>query len=409
MEKDQTSTVSAPLTASEKFVFEVCQNSCLEFWCYNNPNQPNGKELCDVLVVFGSHVLIVSVKEVGLKGEGDIEVAHSRWKRKAVEESIDQIYGAEKTLKRMDHVLRSDGSLGAELPDDACRKVHRLAVAFGSRGEAVIASGDYGKGFVHVMNEESFEIILRELDTISELTDYFETKEIFSEKTAILINGSEADLLAIYLSNARKLPFDSKILVVEEDSWTKLQADPLFQNRKMADSESYEWDRLISFLASADTKDPQGKPMTLSEKDLALRVMAKETRVNRRILKASLSDFLKAGIRKITDARIARSESSSCIYVFRFFHFDESAEEKIAELQVRSMNAPNHAGAADVAVGIGFAWDYKSHSFEITLTFVQLFSMTEESLSAVNKIAEENELCKKYVSSRVPINEYPES
>ncbi len=404
----------APHTDSEKFVLEVCQNSCLEFWCYNNPKLPNGKELCDVLVVFGLHVLIVSVKEIGLKEDGvhisedDLMIAHSRWNRKAVEASVSQIYGAEKSLRKMDHVLRSDGSIGAKLPDDTFRKIHRLAVAFGSRGETVIASGNYGKGFVHVMNEDSFTTILRELDTISELTDYFTTKEKLSETTSILINGSEADLLAIYLFNARKLPFDTKFLVVEENSWEKLQADPLFQKRKAADSESYEWDRLISFLASADSKDPQGKPLTLSDKDLALREMAKETRVNRRVLQKALSDFLKAGNQKKTDARIATTEGSSCIYVFRFFHFNEPPEEKIAELQCRSMYAKKQAGAADVAVGIGFAFDNKFPDFEVTMSFVQLSSMTEAESNEATKFAEQMGIGRKSTISRMSINEYPD-
>lgn len=403
----------ATLTDSEKFVLEICQNSCLEFWCYNNPSLPNGKELCDVLVVFGLHMLIISVKEIGLKAEGDCEgeealvVAHRRWNRKAVEESINQIYGAEKSLRVMEHVLRSDGSLGAQLPDASSRKVHRLAVAFGSRGETVIVSGDYGKGFVHVMNEDSFTTILRELDTISELTGYLEDKEKLSETTSILLNGNEANLLAIYLFNARKLPFDTKILVVEEDAWQKLQADPLFQNRKKADAISYEWDRLISFIASADSRDPQGKPLTLSEKDLALREMAQETRVNRRALQTALSDFLKAGIQKKTDSRITRTADSSCIYVFRFFHFNESAEDKIAELQFRSMNAPKKAGAGEVSVGIGFAWNENSEDFEITLTFVQLSAMTEENSREVHKFAAENGIGEDSTISRMSVEEYP--
>lgn len=406
-----------PLTPSEKFVLEMCQKSCLEFWCYNNPKLPDGKELCDVLVVFERHVLIISVKEIGLKeddvheSEGDRNVAHDRWNRKAVENSVNQIYGAEKSLKRMSHVLRSNGSQGAELPSVESRKVHRLAVAFGSRGETAIASMDYDKGFVHVMNEESFATILEELDTISELVAYLEAKEELTGKTSVLLNGTESDLLAIYLSNARKLPFDSKVLVVEENSWRKLQDDPLFQNRKAADVKSYEWDRLITFIASADSKDHQGLPLSLSEKDLALKEMAKEPRVNRRILESALSDFLKAALRKEADARIARtigSSGSSCIYVFRYFHFGEPSEEKIAELQIRCMNAPERAGSADTAVGIGFSKNQGTPDFEVTLAFVDLSKMTEDDAKEVGKFAKENGIGKGAITSSKSVAEYPD-
>lgn len=406
--------MSAPLTPSEEFVLEVCKKSCLEFWCYNNPKLPNGKELCDVLVVFENHVLIISVKDIGLRddietaSDEELRVAHDRWTRKAVEASVSQIYGAEKSLSTMTNVLRSDGSLGAELPELSSRIVHRLAVAFGSRGKTVIVSGDLGKGFVHVMNEESFSDVLTELDTISELTDYLLAKEGLSERVSILLSGSEANLLACYLFNNRKFPYDTELLVVEDNSWEKLQNDPAFLKRKEANANSYQWDRLITFMASADSSDMKGKPLTLSEKDLALREMARETRFNRRVLQHALDDFLHASAEKKTDARIARNPESRCVYVFRYFHYSESREERVAELMVRCMSAPEKAGAADVAVGIGFTPEEGRSDYEITLTFVQFSSMTDDDYRRVVRFAKENGIGAKSSISHVSHKEYPE-
>lgn len=309
----------------------------------------------------------------------------------------------------MTNVLRSDGSLGAELPDLSSRIVHRLAVAFGSRGETVIVSGDLGKGFVHVMNEESFSDVLTELDTISELTDYLLAKEELSERTSILLSGSEANLLACYLFNNRKFPYDTDLLVVEENSWVKLQNDPAFLKRKEADANSYQWDRLITFMASAESSDMKGKPLTMSDKDLALREMARETRFNRRVLQEALDDFLHAAAMKKTDARIARTLESRCVYVFRYFHYSESSEERVAELMVRCMSAPEKAGAADVAVGIGFTPETGRSDYEIALTFVQYASMTEDDYRRVVKFAMDVGIGSNSIISQLSKNEYPDA
>lgn len=405
----------SPLTPSEKLVLEICEKSCLSFWCYNNPKLPSGNELCDVLVVFEEHIIILSVKEIALKRIEDYSsfedptVALNRWNRKAVEKSVDQIYGAERSLVKMECVLRSDGSTGAKLPPMSSRNIHRIAVAFGSRGETKIVSKDYGKGYVHVMNEESFETVLNELDTISELTDYLTAKEDISARTSILLSGNEANLLAVYLFNGRKLPFETEILVVEDDSWEKLQKDPLFLNRKFSDKESYEWDRLILFMSAAESTDPIGSPLLLSDKGLALKVMAKESRVNRRALQNALTDFLKAAVNKQSDARIARLPQAPCIYVFRFYHFDETSEAKIAELQMRCAAASNQVGDAVEAVGIGFAEDKANGGYEITLAYIDLSTLSDSDKEEIEKVATEGGIGRNVQVSHRTVFEYPDT
>src|SRR5205823_4811264 len=117
-----------------------------------------------------------------------------RWTRKAVEASVSQIYGAERWLASAPRVTRADGSPGLPLPPLPDRKVYRIAVAFGSRGEVGINSGDFGKGFVHVLTEDSFQDILNELDTITDMVEYLAAKEAFAANCAMILQGSENDL-----------------------------------------------------------------------------------------------------------------------------------------------------------------------------------------------------------------------
>ncbi len=146
---------NAPLNRAEEFVFSICQKSFLSLWCYANPRGDVGKELCDVLVVCDPDVIILSVKEVLLRIDKNPKVAHARWERKAVKESVEQIYGAERWLANATQVTRRDGSEGHALPPVAKRRLHRVAVALGGGDETIIKSGERGKGFVHVMTEVS--------------------------------------------------------------------------------------------------------------------------------------------------------------------------------------------------------------------------------------------------------------
>ena len=83
---------------AEAFVAQHCGGTFLSLWGIPNPIGKNAsKELCDYLVVCGPDVLIVSVKEIGLATNPTKEEA-DRWGRKAIEESVKQIAGAERHI-----------------------------------------------------------------------------------------------------------------------------------------------------------------------------------------------------------------------------------------------------------------------------------------------------------------------
>ncbi len=166
----------------------------------------------------------------------------SRWERRAVDASVKQIYGAERWLASASHVIRNDGSPGLNLPCVADRRVHRAAVAFGGHGEVAMKSGDLGKGFVHVMSEHSFLEVMRELDTITDFIEYLTAKEdCVSGGCSIIMEGSESNLLGLYLSNGRSFPGGSNVMIVDDTLWRDIQQKAEFKRRKEADRESYAW------------------------------------------------------------------------------------------------------------------------------------------------------------------------
>ncbi|MBW4642676.1 MAG: hypothetical protein KME23_06675 [Goleter apudmare HA4340-LM2] len=191
--------MNKPVNDSEEFVYQVCHKSFLSLWSYANPRGKNSKELCDILIVCEPDIIIISVKDIKLTDSGNIEVDWQRWLRKAIEGSVDQIYGAEKRIKLTSHVIRSDGSQGLPFPSSDVRRIHRVAVALGGDDKVPIQFGDFGKGFVHVFDRVSFETILRELDTITDFVQYLIDKEdLYHSGKQTVFEGYEEDLLGYY-------------------------------------------------------------------------------------------------------------------------------------------------------------------------------------------------------------------
>jgi hypothetical protein len=105
------------MNEAELLAYRLCRKSFLSLWSYMNPRQkPSGKELCDVIVVCQPDILIVSVKHASLPKNGTAETNVARWKRRAIDASVAQRYGAERILKKLTHIVRNDSSLGVALP-----------------------------------------------------------------------------------------------------------------------------------------------------------------------------------------------------------------------------------------------------------------------------------------------------
>lgn len=397
----------APITPTEAFVMSVCKTSFLSLWCYANPLGKMKKELCDILVVCDPAVIIVSVKEILLNENKDPEVAYTRWKRKAVEESVKQVYGAEGWLNSATNVIRSDGLPGLKLPPMDRRRVSRIAVAFGDRGQAVIKSGDYGDGFVHVMTEQSFKDVLAELNTITEFTEYLGAKEALAgSNTLVVCEGSEANMLGWYLAHSRTFPSGQNVAIFDETIWLGLQNDPAFLRRKEADQISYVWDRLIEGLSDPDAKPLNGPGPELNDLELGLRVMARETRLDRRGLGEYVLEFLKAAKSEKTRARI-HAGRTGVIYVIVYFSPEEDPERRKAELTARCFVARLIVGSGEVMVGIGLSNHVPGKGSASDLVYMNLPEWRAEDETTALRLQKDGRFFVGAVIQRKRVDEYP--
>jgi hypothetical protein len=95
-------------TPSEEYLFRISQAAFLSLWAHPNvytdeskpANKGVGTELCDLLVVFGNDVIVFSDKHIGYKETGQPLVDWSRWYRRAIKKSVDQLLGARSWLQR---------------------------------------------------------------------------------------------------------------------------------------------------------------------------------------------------------------------------------------------------------------------------------------------------------------------
>jgi hypothetical protein len=274
------------INRAEEFVYRICRKSFFSLWSYANPQGKRAaKELCDILVVFDKDVIIFSVKEVKPTDSGSILVDWTRWNRRVIEGACKQIYGAERWILFTQNVIRKDGELGLPFPKGPQRRIHRIVVALGGMGKVPLKFGDFGKGFVHVFDETSFNTIMDELDTIADFATYLKAKEdLYQSGIETLFQGGEEDLLALYLDGGRKFPTEYDLISLDDNLWTGLVKKEEYTAKKIADKDSYIWDRLIEILCEDTLQGRLEFGKSLTEAETCIRTMAQENRFSRRIL-----------------------------------------------------------------------------------------------------------------------------
>src|SRR2546425_314419 len=94
------------VTPAERYLQRLCEQSFLALWSYPSvfrdqkmSGKGDGKEICDLLVVFGDDVLIFSDKSCAFPDSGNIRLDWSRWFRRAIVGAAKQGWGAERWIR----------------------------------------------------------------------------------------------------------------------------------------------------------------------------------------------------------------------------------------------------------------------------------------------------------------------
>jgi len=331
---------SLGVTSSERRLQQLCQRTFLSLWSYSSVFRDqgrkngigDGKELCDLLVVFDNHIIIFSDKECDFPNTGDLQLDWSRWFRKSIYSSAEQIWGAERRLREHADLIYLDAKCTVPFPYELRfsenTKLHRVAVAhgaskrckqyFGGSGSLLINTLlkgksqhtearelpnvfsvgilDEAKGFVHVLDDTTLELVLKTLDTITDFTDYLAAKEDIVSKYGIVAVGEE-ELLAVYLrhQNVDKKHYfpvgdEHDFIAVDEGIWNDFNNSQVRVSQIAADEISYRWDEMIEVL-NKDILDDNlysASHSSTSRHEEVVRWLAREPRLTRRILGQSL-------------------------------------------------------------------------------------------------------------------------
>jgi hypothetical protein len=121
-----------PVNTSEASLAELAGRSFLKLWSYPNPFRAPGKEIADLIVVFGNDIVVFSDKATIYRVE-DQTNAWERWYRRAVANSIKQLSGACRILADENARIyvddRASQAFPFALPPIKDRRVHLVAVA----------------------------------------------------------------------------------------------------------------------------------------------------------------------------------------------------------------------------------------------------------------------------------------
>lgn len=329
-------TKAEGITASERYLAKLATRTFLNLWCYPNLSSAPGKELCDLLAVCGDHILIFSDKTIEWPASGDVNISWSRWYKRAIEKSAAQVRGAARWIEHFpDRVFLDQACtkrLPLTLPPPESRKVHGVVVARGAgqacreyfgggsgslritsalRGSDHInpeaplygpfAIGDVNPdgAFVHVLDDATLDILMRELDTVTDLTNYLDRKARFMRSGVQVFAAGEEEMLAEYVRLTNEsgehdfVRRDGALwretgdaVFYDEGLYEGLRADPRYLIKKQADRVSYLWDSLIEAftgpMLARTTLVPAGGKFVLAEHERAVRFMALENRTMRR-------------------------------------------------------------------------------------------------------------------------------
>ena len=354
---------SSGVTASERRLQELAEKSFLKLWTYPRAfndkgcsSTAQGKELCDLLVVFDRDILIFSDKECRFSASEDVETGWARWYRRAVLAGAKQVVGAQRWITQFPDRIFLDPQCRQQFPLKLPTnpRFHRIVVAHGAHEachkhfkggsgslivDTSIADDDHIKdgrqfstgwvmkkaGYIHVLDDVTLGIALHTLDTAPDFIAYLEKKErLISSGLAVFATGEE-EMLAWYLKKINSggehdFVTDSNVTSVffDEGLWANFSNSPQRAAQIEADDVSYHWDRLIDRFSKHMLGGTQYFPptATLSENEICVRFMAAEPRLRRRALAERLVDALgqlRTGERFL---RVMKLDERGPFYVF---------------------------------------------------------------------------------------------
>lgn len=270
-------------TESEKLVNELGVKSFLRFWIWPNlfRDQENGKEVCDLIIVFGNDILLISDKKIEFNTDKDLNVEWKRWYKKAITKSFSQTRGAERWIREFPARLFVDKECTKSFPinfDITQAKFHHILVTHGlesvledklgyaslqfsnnselsDQHPFIVGLINKNDPFVHVFTEKTLQDSLGHFDTANDFIEYLKLRESFFLTDKEVSLNAEGDLITLWYESYDEITEERNIfsnLEMQKDSinlnypaFNKFMEREDFKLRNELDRNSYFWDSLI--------------------------------------------------------------------------------------------------------------------------------------------------------------------
>lgn len=377
------------INESEKYLAKLCEKTFLSLWSYPNVYYKKGKEFADLLVIFGNEVIIFQDKSYKFPPTAStLEEGWRRWSQHTIVRGIEQVRGAERRLRNQSTQLYIDSKcenlLPIPLPNYNEIVIHLVVVthggaakckeALGGSGSLMLSNRDHGvhnlpflvcdvdksRTFTHVLDDNSLEILLDNLDTVADFTLYLTKKEQLFRSDRGLFAAGEEELLANYLSNMKEgehdFSFSSDEMVesvaIVEGFWEKFSENPQRKAQLNRDEISYLWDSLLEsvfqYLLDGTLHADSGFQKDIQAVETITRFMARESRFGRRVLALTLKDLLDNTHRNKMAIRVIRSPMySETLFVYLLLPMPE--DPNISYVEYREARATLLEGACLVS------------------------------------------------------------
>jgi hypothetical protein len=168
--------------------------------------------------------------------------------------------------------------------------------------------------------------VMTSLDTVSDFVGYLTKKEEFITQGKLALAYGEEDLLAFYLQNYNEMnehcfpvPPSADSVVVEEGAWQSFATHPQRLAQLKANQISYSWDRLIETFNKHIFAGTQYRPTHsgFGDQERLMRFLAREPRTIRRMLAASILEFIETSDPDLRSTRVIQPiQRAGTYYVF---------------------------------------------------------------------------------------------
>lgn len=355
-------------TPSERYLAQLADRTFIKLWSYPNLYKKPNKELVDLFVVSGRNIILFSDKDITYQRHSrDPEVGWQRWFRSAVEKSVYQLESAERWIRDFPARVFLDRQATKPFPwpigDPAEYTFHRVAVARGIREACVEHFGCSGTGglmirtdldlsgclatpfhvgnacnrfgLVHVLDEYSMDLVLGELDTITDFVWYLAKRQRLFTNTPHVTASGEEQLLQVYLTSMSAANEHDFVFPINRSEGTpdtiwladegfSMASHPQYRAKQIQDHPSYLWDQILDHIAQnvLDGTLLESDDIEVRYHQESLQQLAREPRLSRRVLSKSLLDM---DDRTRRGTELVRYQQSPCfddtVYLFYFGPF----------------------------------------------------------------------------------------